>query len=127
MLYEHVAEVWKDREEGRFGSVVEPMLQWAKVKTIESGTQYVHAAGILSGVSMRTVRQRLRDASSTRNLRRKSFFEIWDSPEAKALGSKSKKSNVSAPMKYFCGPHHQHASFGASIHPSAVLNVKKPS
>src|SRR6202795_3258431 len=33
-LYAHVAEVWKDRDEKRFGSVVEPMLQWAKVKTI---------------------------------------------------------------------------------------------
>jgi sulfatase maturation enzyme AslB (radical SAM superfamily) len=31
-LYEHVAQVWKDSEARRFGAVVGPMLQWAKVK-----------------------------------------------------------------------------------------------
>src|SRR6267142_96606 len=40
-LYRYVASVWKDREEGRFGAVVEPLMQWAKGKTMETDRQYV--------------------------------------------------------------------------------------
>jgi MoaA/NifB/PqqE/SkfB family radical SAM enzyme len=86
-LYRHVAEVWADREKQRFGASVEPMLQWAKVKTIERETQFVPCkAGILSGVVYANG-----DVSVCEqhfplgNLREKSFFEIWDSPEAEKL------------------------------------------
>jgi MoaA/NifB/PqqE/SkfB family radical SAM enzyme len=88
-LYKHISEVWKDREEKRFGSSVEPMLQWAKVKTIESESQYVPCkAGILTGVVYANG-----DVSVCEqhfplgNLREKGFFEIWDSKEAMALRS----------------------------------------
>ncbi|MEQ1764113.1 MAG: radical SAM protein [Pyrinomonadaceae bacterium] len=86
-LYRHVAEVWADREKSRFGASVEPMLQWAKVKTIETQTQYVPCkAGILSGVvyangDVSVCEQHL----PLGNLREKSFFSIWDSPEAQKL------------------------------------------
>src|SRR2546423_4788382 len=42
-LYQHIATVWADREEHRFGASVEPMLQWAKVKTIEAGSKSCRA------------------------------------------------------------------------------------
>jgi MoaA/NifB/PqqE/SkfB family radical SAM enzyme len=91
-LYHHVAEVWADREQSRLGSSVEPMLQWAKIKTIESESQFVPCkAGILSGVVYANG-----DVSVCEqhfpigNIREKSFFEIWDSPEAVRLRAQIK-------------------------------------
>lgn len=91
-LYRHVAEVWSDREKSRLGSSVEPMLQWAKIKTIESESQFVPCkAGVLSGVVYANG-----DVSVCEqhfpigNLREKSFFEIWDSPEAQKLRAQIK-------------------------------------
>jgi MoaA/NifB/PqqE/SkfB family radical SAM enzyme len=91
-LYRHVAEVWSDREKDRWGSSVEPMLQWAKVKTIESESQFIPCkAGNLTGVVYANG-----DVSVCEqhfpigNLREKSFFEIWDSPEAERLRAQIK-------------------------------------
>jgi AdoMet-dependent heme synthase len=86
-LYQHIATVWADREAHRFGASVEPMLQWAKLRTVEAREQVVPCkAGILSGVVYANG-----DVSFCEthppigNLRRRSFFEIWDSPEAERL------------------------------------------
>lgn len=86
-LYRHVAETWASREKSRCGSSVEPMLQWAKIKTIETESQFVPCkAGVLSGVVYANG-----DVSVCEqhfpigNLREKSFFEIWDSDEAQRL------------------------------------------
>jgi len=139
MLYEHVAEVWKDREEGRFGSVVEPMLQWAKVKTIESGTQYVPCkAGILSGVIYANGDVSVCETHPPLgNLRRKSFFEIWDSPEAKALRQQIKEKQCFCTNEVFLWPSitFQPTQLTKAlintkllqIHPSAVLNARSHS
>lgn len=86
-LYRYVASVWKDREEGRFGASVEPMLQWAKRKTLSTESQFIPCiAGKLEGVVHANG-----DVSACENhpplgnLRKNSFFEIWDSPEAETL------------------------------------------
>jgi MoaA/NifB/PqqE/SkfB family radical SAM enzyme len=91
-LYDHISSVWKDREQKRFGASVEPMLQWAKVKTIESESQYVPCkAGVLTGVVYANG-----DVSVCEqhfplgNLRDKSFFEIWDSDAAQSLRAQIK-------------------------------------
>lgn len=86
-LYRHVADVWKDREEGRFGSSVEPMLQWAKVQTMERQEQFVPCkAGVLSAVINANGDVGVCETHAPLgNLRDKSFFEIWDSPEANEL------------------------------------------
>jgi MoaA/NifB/PqqE/SkfB family radical SAM enzyme len=91
-LYRHVAGVWSDHEKKRFGSTVEPMLQWAKVKTIESESQFVPCkAGVLTGVVYANG-----DVSVCEqhfplgNLRDKTFFEIWDSDEANRLRAQIK-------------------------------------
>lgn len=86
-LYRHVAEVWSDREKHRFGASVEPMLQWAKVKTIESESQFIPCkAGILTGVVYAngdvSVCEQHRPIG---NLRKNTFFEIWDSEKAEKL------------------------------------------
>jgi MoaA/NifB/PqqE/SkfB family radical SAM enzyme len=86
-LYDYIRRLWAPREEKRYGSMVEPMLQWAKCKTIEAQTQFVPCrAGVLSAVvysngdvSVCEMHQPIG------NLREKSFREIWYSPEARAL------------------------------------------
>src|ERR1035438_1281029 len=40
-LYEYVRRMWTSREEGRYGSVVEPMLQWEKSRTAATQSQVV--------------------------------------------------------------------------------------
>ena len=86
-LYRHVAEVWSDRDKGRFGASVEPMMQWAKVKTIETESQFIPCkAGVLTGVVYAngdvSVCEQHRPLG---NLRKNSFFEIWDSEKAQKL------------------------------------------
>jgi MoaA/NifB/PqqE/SkfB family radical SAM enzyme len=86
-LYQHVAEVWKDRDDKRFGAIVEPMLQWAKLKTIASASQYVPCtAGVLTGVVYANGDVSFCETHAPLgNLRQKSFFEIWESKAAKDL------------------------------------------
>ena len=86
-LYRYSASVWKDRDEGRFGAIVEPMLQWAKRKTMDTDSQFVPCtAGRLTGVVYANGDISVcENHPPLGNLRQKSFFEIWDSPEAEAL------------------------------------------
>ena len=86
-LYRTVAGLWADREKGRFGSIVEPMLQWAKRKTIDSQSQFVPCtAGVMTGVIHANGDVAVcENHPPIGNLRQKSFFEIWDSDEANAL------------------------------------------
>lgn len=86
-LYSHIAEVWSDREKHRFGATVEPMLQWAKVKTIKAEAQFIPCkAGILTGVVYANGDVSVCEQHSPiGNLRKQSFFEIWDSDQAQAL------------------------------------------
>ena len=51
-LYDYVRRLWAPREEGRYGSVVEPMLQWAKSRTAAAEQRQVVPcrAGILNAV-----------------------------------------------------------------------------
>jgi MoaA/NifB/PqqE/SkfB family radical SAM enzyme len=86
-LYEYIRRLWAPREKGRYGSLVEPMLQWAKIRTIEKETQVIPCrAGRISAVvyangdvSVCEIHKPLG------NLREKPFWEIWNSPEAHRL------------------------------------------
>jgi MoaA/NifB/PqqE/SkfB family radical SAM enzyme len=91
-LYRHIAEVWADREKGRLGSSVEPMLQWAKIKTIESESQFIPCkAAVLSGTIYANGDVTVCESHfPAGNLRDKSFFEIWDSPEVEKLRAQIK-------------------------------------
>jgi MoaA/NifB/PqqE/SkfB family radical SAM enzyme len=105
-LYRHVAEVWKDRDDRRFGAVVEPMLQWAKLKTIESESQYVPCtAGVLTGVVYANGDISVcENHAPLGNLRHKTFFEIWDSEEAKALRARIKAKECYCTNEVFLWP-----------------------
>ncbi|CAN5852526.1 putative heme d1 biosynthesis radical SAM protein NirJ2 [soil metagenome] len=145
-LYDHIQEVWKDREEGRFGSSVEPMLQWVKVKTIEAESQFVPCkAGILSGVVYANGDVSVcENHEPLGNLRDKRFFEIWDSPEAVALRAQIKAKECYCTNEVFMWPsivfqpaqltrayvgagiRHRSPSTDKTIPPSAPLPAERP-
>ena len=105
-LYRYVASVWKDREEGRFGAVVEPLLQWAKGKTMETDRQYVPCtAGNLTGVVYANGDVSVcENHPPLGNLRQKSFFEIWDSPEAETLRASIRARECHCTTEVFLWP-----------------------
>ena len=86
-LYEYIRRLWAPREEQRYGSMVEPMLQWAKVETVKQQRQVVPCkAGRISGVVYANGDVSVCEIHKPiGNLRQKSFPEIWHSDEAKAL------------------------------------------
>jgi MoaA/NifB/PqqE/SkfB family radical SAM enzyme len=86
-LYEYVRSLWATRENGRYGSVVEPMLQWAKAKTAAKKEQVVPCrAGVISAVVYSNGDVSVCETHAPLgNLREKTFWEIWNSPEAQAL------------------------------------------
>jgi hypothetical protein len=83
-LYDYVQRLWAPREEGRYGSLVEPMLQWAKSRTAATQSQVVPCrAGVLSAVVYANGDVSVcENHSPIGNLREKTFPDIWNSPEA---------------------------------------------
>jgi MoaA/NifB/PqqE/SkfB family radical SAM enzyme len=86
-LYDYISRLWLPREQERYGSIVEPMLQWTKMKTLEKGKQITPCtAGRLSAVVYANG-----DVSACElhspigNLRQNSFTEIWESHLAEKL------------------------------------------
>jgi MoaA/NifB/PqqE/SkfB family radical SAM enzyme len=86
-LYDYVRRLWKPREEGRYGAVVEPMLQWAKTRTSAQQTQIIPCrAGVIAGVIYSNGDVAVcENHPPLGNLREKSFWEIWNSTEANQL------------------------------------------
>ena len=86
-LAEYIRRLWAPREQGRYGSVVEPLLQWTKVETIRRERQVAPCqAGRLSAVVYANGDVSLCETHKPiGNLRHKPFPEIWRSPEAQAL------------------------------------------
>ncbi len=86
-LADYVQRLWAPREAGRYGSIVEPMLQWAKVKTAEEQRQVVPCkAGVLSAVVYSNGDVSVCETHKPLgNIREKSFSDIWFSDEAKRL------------------------------------------
>jgi len=80
-LYQYIRRLWAAREEARYGSIVEPMLQWVKLKSAEQNAQFVPCrAGVLTAVvhangDVGLCEQR----PPIGNLRKNSFMEIWQS------------------------------------------------
>jgi MoaA/NifB/PqqE/SkfB family radical SAM enzyme len=86
-LYDYIHRLWLPREQGRYGSIVEPMLQWTKVKTLQEQQQIAPCtAGRISAVIYANG-----DVSACEihspigNLRKNSFPEIWGSFQAQKL------------------------------------------
>lgn len=86
-LYAYMQRLWAPREDGRYGGIVEPMLQWVKTKTAEEERQVVPCrAGVLTGVVYANGDVAVcENHPPVGNLRRNTFPEIWHSPEAREL------------------------------------------
>lgn len=86
-LYQYIRRLWAPRERGRYGAVVEPMLQWAKVETLKERRQIAPcSAGRLSAVVYANGDVSVCELHKPiGNLRQKSFGEIWESAEAQTL------------------------------------------
>lgn len=89
-LYQYIRRLWAPRELGRYGSIVEPMLQYNKLETLKKETQVVPCkAGIISAVVYANGDVGVCEIHKPiGNLRQKSFPEIWNSPEAQQLREK---------------------------------------
>ena len=86
-LSDHVRTVWRDRDEGRFGAIIEPMLQWAKTESVLQSRQVVPCkAGVLAGVVYANGDVSVCEMHEPLgNLRQSSFRELWNSPKAREL------------------------------------------
>ena len=104
-LYEYIRRLWAPREENRYGSIVEPMLQWAKVETVKQQTQVVPCkAGRLSGVVYANGDVGVCEIHKPiGNLRQKTFAEIWHSAAARQLRESIARKDCSCTPRCFCG------------------------
>jgi len=86
-LYREVQERWNAREQGRFGSSVEPLVQWTKRESAKLQRQVVPClAGKLSAVVYSNGDVSVCESHAPLgNLRDKSFGEIWRSEAATKL------------------------------------------
>jgi len=86
-LYEYIRRLWAPREAARYGAIVEPMLQWAKVKTAREDRQVIPCtAGRLAAVIHANGDVAVCEQHAPLgNLRRNTFREIWASDEARRL------------------------------------------
>lgn len=86
-IYNYVYELWQPKEKGRFGAIVEPMLQWAKCKTVEAQDQVIPCmAGKLSAVVYANGDVSVCEGlPPLGNLRSKKFTELWCSYEAQKI------------------------------------------
>jgi MoaA/NifB/PqqE/SkfB family radical SAM enzyme len=86
-LYDYMKSLWAPRETGRYGAIVEPLLQAAKTRTARAQRQLVPCrAGILSGVVYSNGDVSLCETHPPiGNIRQKSFREVWHSEEAERL------------------------------------------
>lgn len=86
-LYDYIQALWSPREEGRYGSIVEPMLQWAKTETLKQNRQVIPcSAGRMSAVVYANGDVGVCEMHQPiGNLRDQSFPEIWNSAAARTL------------------------------------------
>ncbi len=105
-LYQYLRRLWADREEHRSGSVVEPMLQWVKLKGAEQKRQFVPCrAGVLSAVvhangDIGVCEQR----PPLGNLRNQSFMTIWRSHLAGEIRESIRKEECFCTNEIFMWP-----------------------
>jgi MoaA/NifB/PqqE/SkfB family radical SAM enzyme len=105
-LYEYVRRLWAPREVGRYGSIVEPMLQWAKVETIKQDRQVVPCtAGRLTAVVYANGDVSVCEMHNPLgNLRKTPFWEIWGSPEAQQLRESIARKECHCTTEVFLWP-----------------------
>lgn len=86
-IYAYVEKLWKPKDEGRFGAIVEPLLQWAKCKTVEAGNQVIPCkAGVLSAVVYANGDVSVCESREPLgNLKERKFSEMWCSSDTQVV------------------------------------------
>jgi len=105
-LYDYVKRLWAPREKSRYGAIVEPMLQWAKVKTASEMRQVIPCrAGVLSAVIHANGDVSVCEQHKPLgNLRRQSFQEIWYSDKARRLRASIRSKECHCTNEIFLWP-----------------------
>jgi MoaA/NifB/PqqE/SkfB family radical SAM enzyme len=105
-LYSYIQRLWAPREDGRYGSIVEPLLQWAKVETIKQQRQVVPCqAGRLSAVVYANGDVSVCEMHEpVGNLRKNSFPEIWHSAQAAQLRESIARKECHCTTEVFLWP-----------------------
>lgn len=105
-LYAYVNKLWQPREKGRFGAIVEPMLQWAKCKTVENGNQVIPCmAGKLSAVVYANGEVSMCESlPPLGNLRTKRFYDLWCSIDAQRVRRSIRKKECYCTNEIFMWP-----------------------
>ena len=105
-LFDYIRRLWQPREQGRYGGIVEPMLQWAKVKTLEEHTQVVACkAGVLTAVVSANGDISICELHEpVGNLRQQSFWDIWNSEKAKRLRESVQRKECHCTTEVFLWP-----------------------
>ncbi len=105
-LYAYVRRLWASREHGRYGAVVEPILQWTKTRTAAAEAQVVPCrAGVLSAVVYSNG-----DVSFCENhppignIRDRPFPEIWRSSPAGKLRRSIRAGDCTCTNEVFLWP-----------------------
>ena len=133
-LIRYMRGLWRDREEGRYGSVVDPLLHWGKMEIARTQSQAVPCkAGILTGVVYANGDVSLCEQHSPiGNIRKQPFPAIWNSPAAVALRSSIARKDCFCTNEVFLWPsivfqpvHLTRALLGARVWepPPAVTKV----
>jgi MoaA/NifB/PqqE/SkfB family radical SAM enzyme len=102
----HIRHLWYPRDKGRFGAIVEPMLQWAKIKTLQEERQVVPCkAGVVAGVVYANGDVSVCELHEPLgNLRDKSFRELWNSTEATDLRERIARKECWCTTEVFMWP-----------------------
>lgn len=105
-LEQYIRHLWYPREQGRFGAIVEPMLQWAKIKTLREERQVVPCkAGVVAGVVYANGDVSVCELHEPLgNLRENTFRELWNSDEAKALRGRIARKECWCTTEVFMWP-----------------------
>jgi MoaA/NifB/PqqE/SkfB family radical SAM enzyme len=105
-LYAYIRRLWDQREKRRYGSIVEPLLQYAKLQAAERQQQYVPCrAGVLSAVvhangDVAVCEQR----PPIGNLRQHSFMDIWRSEAAHRVRASIRQKECYCTNEIFMWP-----------------------
>ena len=129
-LYDYIRRLWAPREQARFGAVVEPMLQWAKLESAEQKRQFVACrAGVLSAVvhangDVGVCEQR----PPIGNLRKQSFNEIWRAGHAREVRRSIERKECYCTNEIFMWPSivFQPAELAKSMIGAKVWRRAKP-
>lgn len=129
-LFQYIRRLWAPREQGRYGAIVEPMLQWAKVQTLRERRQVAPCnAGRISAVVYANGDVSVCELHKPiGNLRQNSFAEIWNSEEAAALRRSIANRDCYCTTEVFLWPSivYQPASLGKAMVRAKVWEKPRP-